>query len=111
MDILINRLPKSITYDGNKQFSAVGDELIMGRWLKGRLAAAGLVTPVNNTGEDTERRGMITREMLQAYGADSLEFSKTDQIAQDEDGTELPVWTLSFVAENDEKSSHEEEND
>lgn len=99
------------TSDGNKQFSAVGDELIMGRWLKGRLAAAGLVTPVNNTGEDIERRGMITREMLQAYGADSLEFSKTDQIAQDEDGTELPVWTLSFVSENDEKSSHEEEND
>lgn len=31
------------TSDGNKQFSAVGDELIMGRWLKGRLAAAGLV--------------------------------------------------------------------
>ncbi|WP_081688426.1 restriction endonuclease PLD domain-containing protein [Oribacterium sp. oral taxon 078] len=28
------------TSDNNKQFSAVGDELIMGRWLKGRLAAA-----------------------------------------------------------------------
>ena len=37
------------TSDGNKQFSAVGDELIMGRWIKGRLAAAGLVTPVNDT--------------------------------------------------------------
>ena len=30
------------TSDGNKQFSAVGDELILGRWIKGRLAAAGL---------------------------------------------------------------------
>ncbi|MBO4405383.1 MAG: NgoFVII family restriction endonuclease, partial [Alphaproteobacteria bacterium] len=35
------------TSDGNKQFSAVGDELLMGRWIKGRLVAAGLVTPVN----------------------------------------------------------------
>lgn len=86
------------TSDNNKQFSAVGDELIMGRWLKGRLAAAGLVQPVNDTGADTEKRGMITREMLDAYGADSLVFSKTDQMAMDEDGQELPVWTLSFLS-------------
>ena len=45
------------TSDGNKQFSAVGDELIMGRWLKGRLAAAGLVKPVNDTQADIERKG------------------------------------------------------
>ncbi|WP_336263470.1 hypothetical protein [Pseudogracilibacillus sp. SO30301A] len=48
------------TSDGNKQFSAVGDELILGRWIKGRLAAAGLVTPVNDTQADTDRKGMIT---------------------------------------------------
>lgn len=87
------------TSDNNKQFSAVGDELIMGRWLKGRLAAAGLVTPINDTGADIERRGMITREMLDAYGADNLVFCRTDQKAVDEDGTELPVWTLSFISE------------
>lgn len=97
------------TSDGNKQFSAVGDELIMGRWLKGRLAAAGLVTPVNDTGKDPEYLGMITREILDAYGADSLVFSKTDQKAIDEDGTELPVWTLSFIAEKDDESSVGEE--
>ncbi len=96
------------TSDNNKQFSAVGDELIMGRWLKGRLAAAGLVTPVNDTGEDTERRGMITREILDAYGADSLVFSKTDQMAVDEDGTELPVWTLDFISEKDTDVSQQE---
>ena len=83
----------------------------MGRWLKGRLAAAGLVTPVNDTGKDTEYRGMITREMLDAYGADSLVFSKTDQKAIDEDGTELPVWTLSFISVKDNESSPEEEKD
>lgn len=84
------------TSDGNKQFSAVNDELIMGRWLKGRLAAAGLVTPVNDTGKDTERLGMITKEMLDEYGADSLVFQRTDLRAADEDDTELDVWYLSF---------------
>ena len=84
------------TSDGNKQFSAVGDELIMGRWLKGRLAAAGLVTPVNDTQHDVDRAGMITQEMLQEYGCDTLYLKKTGQTALDEDGTPLDVWMLSF---------------
>lgn len=84
------------TSDGNKQFSAVGDELIMGRWLKGRLAAAGLVTPVNDTKLDTDRTGMITKEMLEEYGCDSLYLKKTGQTAIDEDGKALDVWMLSF---------------
>lgn len=84
------------TSDNNKQFSAVGDELIMGRWLKGRLAAAGLVTPVNDTQLDKDRNGMITQEMLQEYGCDCLMFKKTGQTAIDEDGTSLDVWMLSF---------------
>ena len=86
------------TSDGNKQFSAVGNELIMGRWIKGRLAAAGLVTPVNNTGADTERTGMITQEMLEAYGCDRLVLTKTTKKAADEDGNELDVWLFSFDA-------------
>lgn len=84
------------TSDGNKQFSAVGDELILGRWIKGRLAVAGLVKPVNDTQADTDRMGMITTEMLQTYGCDSLVLSKTDQKALDEDNSELDVWVLSF---------------
>lgn len=85
------------TSDNNKQFSAVGDELIMGRWLKGRLAAAGIVTPVNNTAEDTERKGMITQEMLDEYGCDRLLFKKTGQTALDSNGESLDVWFLSFI--------------
>lgn len=84
------------TSDGNKQFSAVGDELIMGRWLKGRLAAAGLVSPVNDTRLDTDRKGMITKEMLTEYGCDSLYLKKTGQTAIDDDGNALDVWMLSF---------------
>lgn len=86
------------TSDGNKQFSAVGDELILGRWLKGRLAAAGLVTPVNDTGDDHDRQGMITKEMLEEYGCDSLLLTKTDcQIH--ESGNTYDVWLLSFKKE------------
>lgn len=91
------------TSDNNKQFSAVGDELIMGRWLKGRLAAAGIVKPINNTAEDTERKGMITQEMLDEYGCDRLLFKKTGQTALDENGDSLDVWLLSFVGSADEK--------
>lgn len=91
------------TSDNNKQFSAVGDELIMGRWLKGRLAAAGIVKPVNNTAEDTDLIGMITEEMLEEYGCDRLLFKKTGQTALDSDGTPLDVWMLSFVGNNDEQ--------
>lgn len=90
------------TSDGNKQFSAVGDELIMGRWLKGRLAAAGLVTPVNDTQKDLDRSGMITQEMLHEYGCDRLILKKTGQTALDEDGTAMDVWLLSFGSEDDE---------
>lgn len=86
------------TSAGNKQFSAVGDELILGRWIKGRLAAAGLVTPVNDTQLDVDRTGMITKEMLAAYGCNTLVLTKTNQKMEDEEGNMLDVWILSFEA-------------
>lgn len=89
------------TSDGNKQFSAVGDELIMGRWIKGRLAAAGLVTPVNDTQTDIDRTGMITKEMLATYGCNTIVLTKTDQKMEDAGGTLLDVWILSFEAAPD----------
>lgn len=91
------------TSDGNKQFSAVGDELILGRWIKGRLAAAGLVAPVNDTQLDHDRRGMITKEMLAAYGCDTLVLTKTNQKMEDDDGNLLDVWFLSFEASKEER--------
>lgn len=96
------------TSDGNKQFSAVGDELILGRWIKGRLAAAGLVTPVNDTQADTDRTGMITKEMLATYGCDRLVLTKTDQKTEDEEGNMLDVWLLSFEATSDAGEGDEE---
>ena len=74
----------------------------MGRWLKGRLAAAGLVVPVNDTQLDTDRTGMITKEILQEYGCENLYLKKTGQTALDEEGTALDVWMLSFKPNNKE---------
>lgn len=106
------------TSSDNKQFNAVGDELILGRWIKGRLAAAGLVTPINNTAEDKQRLGMITKEMLAEYGCDKLVFTKTtfqlpsnifnvsnntnDSNNESPADTEyLDVWFLSFKSSNE----------
>lgn len=96
------------TSDGNKQFSAVGDELILGRWIKGRLAAAGLVTPVNDTQADKDRMGMITKEMLVAYGCNRLVLTKTDQKTEDKDGSMLDIWILSFEAASEDEEGGEE---
>lgn len=94
------RFKAHVTSDSNKQFSAVGDELIMGRWIKGRLAAAKLVTPVNNSQEDTTREGMITQEMLEAYGCDAVILTKTRRKFEDEEGNWLDVWTLCLELTN-----------
>lgn len=87
------------TSDGNKQFSAVGDELIMGRWVKGRLAAAGLVVPQNDTGKDVDRQGAITEEILNEYGRDCIRITKTTDKALDKDGNLLDVWLISMEKE------------
>ena len=88
------------TSQSNKQFSAVGDELILGRWIKGRLVAAGLVDPVNDTQRDVDRKGMITKEMLSSYGCENLRFTKTTRRIEDEGGVYLDVWYLSFETGN-----------
>lgn len=84
------------TSQGNKQFSAVGDELILGRWIKGRLVAAEIINSVNDTQKDADHIGMITKEMLEQYGCNELTLTKTDQKALDDDNSELDVWFLSF---------------
>lgn len=83
--------------DDNKQLSAVGNEHILGRWLKGRVAAAGLVHSVDDPWEgDPQRKGVITREMLKEFGSEFLLFGKTEIQAPDENGNILDVWYLSF---------------
>lgn len=89
------------TSQNNKQLNAIGDEHILGFWLKGRIAASGLVSPVPDTQKDKDRLGMITKEMLEAYGCDSLTFTKTDRKAIDENGNELDVWLVEFISSKD----------
>ena len=90
------------TSQNNKQLSAVGSEHILGRWLKGRLENAGLVKHVLDTQADKDRVGMVTKEVLAAYGCNSLTFTKTDKTVADEDGNELDVWIVEFISSNDE---------
>lgn len=92
------------TSENNKQFAAVGDELILGKWIKGRLVSEGLVEPVKNTLEDKERKGMITREMLEKYGCNAIAFQKTDLMIADPIKTKnrYEVWTLKLIQVDDE---------
>ena len=86
------------TSQNNKQLNAIVNEHILGYWMKGRIAASGLVTPVPDTQKDKDRLGMITKEMLAAYGCDSLTFTKTNKTAMDEEGNELDVWIVEFIS-------------
>lgn len=87
------------TSANNKQFAAVGDELILGRWIKGRLVSANLVNPIEDTSKDKERNGMITREMLEEYGCNAIAFQKTDMKIADpiQPQNMYEVWTVKLV--------------
>ena len=90
--------------NGRKQFSAVGNELLLGTWIKGRLASFGLVTPQPDTLKDTERKGLITKEMLDEYGCDAITIEKTDKTIRDENGKPLAVWLMTFLPETTKKA-------
>ncbi len=87
------------TSANNKQFAAVGDELILGKWIKGRLVSEGLIKPVTDIAEDTERLGMITSEMLEKYGCNAIAFQKTDLRIPDPARPKnmYEVWTLKLI--------------
>ncbi|MDD3416469.1 MAG: NgoFVII family restriction endonuclease [Lachnospiraceae bacterium] len=94
--------------DNNKNLYSKDDLKIMGRWIKGRLVAAGLVSPINNVENDVEGEGVITGEMLKQYGRDTISITKTDITTISEDGTEVQVWLLSFLPESmDRKDANE----
>lgn len=84
----------------NKNLYSKDDLKIMGRWIKGRLVAAGLVEPVNRVEGDKDGKGIITHKMLNKYGRDTITLTKTDIVTKTEDGTELEVWMLSFLPES-----------
>ena len=87
------------TSANNKQFAAVGDELILGRWIKGRLVEEGLINPIVDVAKDVNREGMITKEMLEKYGCNAVAFQKTDLKIPDPKAPKnlYEVWTLKLV--------------
>lgn len=84
----------------NKNLYSKDDLKIMGRWIKGRLVAAGLVEPVNQVETDRAFDGLITEEILEKYGRKSITLTKTTLKTVTENGTELDVWMLSFLPES-----------
>lgn len=85
----------------NKNLYSKDDLKIMGRWIKGRLVASGLVEPVNQVEADTTFKGLITEEILEKYGRKSITLTKTTVKTIAEDGTEMDVWMLSFLPNTD----------
>lgn len=65
------------TSDNHKQFSAYDSDRILGRWIKGRLVANGLLTPVDNVNNDINNLGVVTKEMLQQANMETIVLTKT----------------------------------
>lgn len=84
----------------NKNLYSKDDLKIMGRWIKGRLVASGLVDPVNKVEADTEFNGLITEEILEKYGRNTITLTKTSVKTIAENETEMDVWLLSFLPSN-----------
>lgn len=94
--------------DSNKNLYSKDDLKIMGRWIKGRLVAAGLVEAVNNVETDIVGKGVITGEMLKQYGRNTITLSKTELTTILDDGSEVQVWMLSFLPESNIRKEDEE---
>lgn len=84
----------------NKNLYSKDDLKIMGRWIKGRIVASGLVEPINQVETDTVFKGLITEEILEKYGRKSVTLTKTTVKTLAEDGSEMDVWLLSFLPNN-----------
>lgn len=99
------------TAQNNKQLTAYGDDRIFGRWIKGRLVAAGLLKAFDDADQDPDRLGVVTEEMLERSNMKVLELHKTNEkrlgkvYARNEKNrldkkhsTEEPldVWTIHF---------------
>jgi hypothetical protein len=69
----------------HKNFRSRGDLTVLGRWIKGRLEANGVL----RVGDP------VTEETLLAYGRDALKLTKTPH-SREFVGEVLPVWTLDF---------------
>lgn len=81
----------------NKNLYSKDDLKIMGRWIKGRLVASGVVESVNQVKDDIEYKGLITGEILEKYGRNTITLTKTTLKTILENGTEMDVWMLSFL--------------
>ena len=80
---------------------------MLGTWVKGRLVSFGLVTPQEDTLSDINRNGVITKEILDAYGCSSLTIEKTTEVVILPSGENLNVWLMTFLPSSTRKAIEE----
>lgn len=74
-----NYMFKAHTTSANhKQLSGYGTDRILGRWIKGRLVATGLLKSCEHVEHDKNRDSMVTIEMLNRANMRVLELHKTN---------------------------------
>lgn len=67
------------TSANHKQFTAYDSDRILGRWIKGRLVANGLLSPIDDVNKDKDLLGVVTSEMLQQASMKVLVLTKTNR--------------------------------
>lgn len=81
-----------------KLISLEGNEEI-GLATKGALLEREMVYPVYYTYADPERRGIVTKETLEAYGGSEVFLKKTNITREDRRGKKRDIWLISFPYE------------
>ncbi|WP_043911274.1 NgoFVII family restriction endonuclease [Mycoplasma wenyonii] len=79
-----------------KWLNTFKNEIMIGGWIKVRLAECELIEEYGYPYEDKEKSGVITKETLDDYGGDKVYLKKTTKKHKDEKGIERDVWFISF---------------
>ena len=80
--------------DIGKQLTAGGaGDRVFGKWLKGRLIAAGLLEEPEGKTESRRFEHAVTKDMLAKYGRDTLTFIKTSETAVNDEKMSEEEWT------------------
>ncbi|WP_043911411.1 restriction endonuclease PLD domain-containing protein [Mycoplasma wenyonii] len=80
----------------SKKLNSFENTLLIGKWIKGRLAELGFVENFKEVSEDPKKHGIITQEMLGGYGGNQIFLKKTQKTKKDGKGLERDVWFMSF---------------
>ncbi|WP_043911297.1 hypothetical protein [Mycoplasma wenyonii] len=69
---------------------------MIGGWIKTKLVDLDLVEEYWYPYEDKEKYGIVTKEVLEDYGGETIYLKKTTKTHKDEKGIDRDVWLISF---------------